>query len=88
MDGVILNFSNTEFELKSNVHIFLDELFIFHIAEYCVIPEELIKHGSNNKLKVIRLRSNIFHISSRYISSSHYIKFLLFTVYQSIFKSL
>lgn len=49
MDGVILNFSNTEFELKSNVHIFLDELFIFHIAEYCVIPEELIKHGSNNK---------------------------------------
>lgn len=74
------NFSRTEFELNSNSYVFSDELFIFHIAEYCVIPEELI---TDNGLEVIYFRK-----SSRYINSSCHIKFMLFTVYQSIFKSL
>lgn len=75
-----LNFSGTEFELNSNGYVFSDGLFIFHIAEYCVIPEELI---TDNGLEVIYFRK-----SSRYIYSSYHIKFILFTVYQSIFKSL
>lgn len=56
------------------------ELFIFHIAEYCVIPEELI---ADKGLEVIYFRK-----SSRYINSRCHIKFVLFRVYQSIFKSL
>lgn len=69
--------SSTEFGLNSNGYVFSDELFIFHITEYCVIPEELI---IDNVLEV-----SCFRKSSRYINSSCHIKFVLFTVYQSIY---
>lgn len=50
-----LNFSSTEFELNSDGYVFSDELFILHIAEYCVIPEELIL---DNQLGVIYFRKS------------------------------
>lgn len=56
------------------------ELLIFHIAECCMIPEELI---TDKELEVIYFRK-----TSRYINSRCHIKFVLFTVYQYIFKSL
>jgi len=76
----VLNSSSTEFELNSTGYVFSAELFIFPIAEYCVIPEELM---ADNRLEVI-----YFGKFSRCIYSSCHIKFILFTVYQSIFKSL
>lgn len=56
MKSNVVNFSNAELELNSNGYVFLDELFIFYIAEYSVIPEELI---IDNGLEVIYFR-NIF----------------------------
>lgn len=56
MKSNVVNFSSAELELNSNGYVFLDELFIFYIAEYSVIPEELI---IDNGLEVIYFR-NIF----------------------------
>ena len=77
MNGIVVNFSSAELQLNSNEYVFLDEFFIFYIAEYSAITEELI---TDNVLKVIYFRT-----SCRYINANHCIKFILFTVYQSIF---
>lgn len=49
------------------------ELFTFHIAEYCVIPEELI---ADKGLEVIYFRKSSRYIIQDAISNLYYLRFI------------